>query len=78
MPRVLRVLVYRVCFAVACASGTVAADYAAAFRSLGRASRVYGPVVVLAQLPVALLWAAARGLFLVSAAPCYAIARGDR
>lgn len=71
-----RGLVYRVCFAVACASGAGAVRLAAAFRALGRRGADLGPLVVLAQLPVALLWVATRSVFLASAAPCFAIARG--
>jgi hypothetical protein len=68
---------YRTCFAVACTSGAVAAHLAAAFRMLGRRSSVYGPLVVLAQLPVLLLWFVARSVFLASAAPCVALARSN-
>ena len=70
-PGTLRTLVYRVCFRIACTSGSGAVHLAGAFRGLRR----YGVLAVLAQLPVALLWVAARGLFIVSSTPCFAIAR---
>lgn len=72
----MRHLAYRMCFVVACASGAGAVHLGRAFRALGRSAAVYGPIVVLAQVPVVLLWAAARGVFLASAAPCPALARG--
>lgn len=68
-------LAYRVCFAVACVSGAGAARCAAAFRAVGSRSGDYGPVVVVAQLPLLVAWGAARGLFLLSSAPCFAIGR---
>lgn len=71
----LRALVFRCCFRVACVSGAGAVQLGSAFRALGRRSGGYGPVVVFAQLPVVLLWAAARAIFLLSSAPCYALAR---
>ena len=71
-----RAFLFRCCFRVACLSGAGAVHLGSAFRALGRRSAGYGPLVVLAQLPVALLWAAARGIFLLSSAPCYALARG--
>ena len=64
------------CFRVACVSGAGAVQLGSAFRTLGRRKGGYAPLVVLAQLSVALLWAAARGIFLLSSAPCYALARG--
>lgn len=73
-----RVFLFRCCFRVACVSGTGAVQLGTAFRALGRRSGGLGPLVVLAQLPVALLWAAARGIFLLSSMPCYALARGPR
>ena len=71
-PGTLRRIVYRLCFRTACLSGTGAVHLAAAFRKLGLRRDGYGLV---AQMPVALLWVAARGLFLATSAPCYAIAR---
>jgi hypothetical protein len=71
----LRAFLFRCYFRVACVSGAGAVQLGSAFRALGRRSRGYGPVVVLAQLPVVLLWAAARAIFLLSSAPCYALAR---
>jgi len=71
-----RVFLFRCCFRVACVSGTGAVQLGSAFRALGRRNGGYGPLVLLAQLPVALLWAGARGIFLLSSAPCYALARG--
>jgi hypothetical protein len=68
-------LTFRLCFAVACASGEDAVRLGRAFRALGRSSDAWGPLPVLAQLPVVLLWAAARGIFLAAAAPCLALAR---
>ena len=70
-PGMLRTVVYRLCFRVACASGNGAVHLASAFRGLRR----FGVLAVLAQVPVALLWFAARAIFLASAAPCFAIAR---
>jgi hypothetical protein len=72
---VLDRVVYRVCYWTACRAGAVAVVLARGFRGLGRRSIDYGPVVILAQLPVVLLWVPARMLFLASAAPCFAIAR---
>jgi hypothetical protein len=71
----LRAFLFSCCFRIACLSGGGAARLASAFRALGRRSGRFGPVVVFAQLPVVLLWAAARAMFLLSSAPCYALAR---
>jgi hypothetical protein len=71
-----RTLLFRCCFHVACVSGHGAVHLGSTFRALGRRSGGYGHLVILAQLPVALLWAAARAIFLLSSAPCYALARG--
>ncbi|MGE5690074.1 MAG: hypothetical protein ACM33B_05920 [Pseudomonadota bacterium] len=77
-PGLLERLVYRLCFAVACLSGRGAARCVRAVRALGAHGSTYGPVVVVAQLPLLLLWAAARAVFLVTAAPCFAIANARR
>jgi hypothetical protein len=74
----VRAFLFRCCFRVACVSGAGAVQLGSAFRALGRRSVRYGPVVVLAQLPVVLLWTAARAIFLLSSTPCYALARAGR
>jgi hypothetical protein len=66
---------YRTCYRIACWSGSGAAFCAHAFRGLGSRSAEYGPLVVLAQLPVLAAWVATRAVFLLSAAPCFAIGR---
>jgi len=66
---------YRTCYGLACLSGMGAAALARAFRALGSHSSEYGPVVIVAQLPLLALWSAARAVFLVSAAPCFALGR---
>jgi hypothetical protein len=71
----LRAFLFRCCFRVACLSGVGAVQLGSALRALGRRSRGYGPIVAFAQLAVVLLWAAARAIFLLSSAPCYALAR---
>lgn len=75
MPRSAERLCYRVCYVVACCSGVGAALCARAFRALGSRSAEYGPLVVLVQLPLLAAWGATRAVFLVSAAPCFAIGR---
>jgi len=70
-------LFYRTCYRIACWSGSGAAFCARAFRGLGSRSKEYGPVVILAQLPLLAVWGATRAVFLLSAAPCFAIARRE-
>jgi hypothetical protein len=66
---------FRVCFVAALASGHLMVRLAGAFRALARLSRSYGPLVIVAQLPILLCWLAARALFDMWSAPCHAMGR---
>jgi hypothetical protein len=67
-------IAYRASYLLFILSARVAACLAADFRALSRASRRWGALVVLLQLPVLLVWFPARALSLASFAVCETIA----
>jgi len=73
MPRLsMRRFVYRLSYVICLGSGHIAATLAADYRTLARASRCWGALVVPVQLPVLLAWCPARVISVGSFAVCQA------
>jgi hypothetical protein len=68
-------LAFTACFALARCSGGAAAPLARAYRALAHRADALGPIVVLVQLPLLLVWAPLRALFLLSHTACFVLTR---
>jgi len=71
---VLARIVYRCCYVIGVATGTVAARLAADFRALGATRPGLAPLTVVLQLTVLACWLVVRPISLTAFTACFALA----